>query len=82
MELSKLSGRAVLAALALGLIQGCTASPQKAAAGDKSFSEEVTTELYSTRVYLTGSRIARKVDLRKPLEDQSPQPLKVVKVSK
>ena len=82
MDLSKLSVRTALAALALGLIQGCTALPEKAAAGDESFSEQVTTEMYSRYVYLTGSRIPRKVDLRRPIEDQSPSPMKVVQHAK
>jgi hypothetical protein len=81
MDLSKLSVRTAIAALALGLIQGCTALPEKAAAGDKSFSDQVTTEMYTRQVYLTGSRIPRKVDLRRSVEDQSPAPLKVVRVA-
>lgn len=81
MEFNKLGGRTALVALALGLVQGCTALPQKAKA-DQSFSDQVTTEMYTTRVVLTGSRIPRKVDIRKPLDDQSMQPMKVVRVAK
>jgi hypothetical protein len=81
MELSKLSVRAALVALALGLIQGCTALPQQAAAGDESFTDQVTEELYTTRVYMTGSRIPRKVDLRQSVGGQSSQPLKIVRIA-
>jgi hypothetical protein len=82
MELSKLSVRAALTALALGLIQGCTALPQQSVAGDESFMEELTTEIYTTRVYMTGSRIPRNVDLRQSVGAQSAQPLKIVRIAK
>lgn len=82
MDLSKLGVRTAMAALASGLIQGCTALPEKAVGGDASFSEQVTTEMYSTYVYMTGSRIPRKVDLRRRLDDQSTQPLKVVRFAR
>jgi hypothetical protein len=82
MELSKLGVRAALATLALGLIQGCTALPQSAVAGEESFTEQVTTELYTTRVYMTGSRIPRNVDLRRSVGSQSAQPLKIVHIAK
>jgi hypothetical protein len=82
MELAKLTGRAALLALAFGLIQGCTALPQKAVAGDESIVDQVTEEMYTRQVYITGSRIPRKVDVRRSIEDQSAVPLKVVRVSK
>jgi hypothetical protein len=82
MDLSKVSVRTAIAVLASGLVQACTALPEKSVAGEGSFSEEVTTEMYTRYVYLTGSRIPRKVDLRRSVEDQSPAPLKVVRVAK
>ena len=82
MELKKLGGRTALVAFALGLVQGCTALPQKAKADDESFAEQVTTEMYTTQVVLTGSRIPRKVDVRRPVDDQSMHPMKVVRVAK
>jgi hypothetical protein len=81
MELARLTGRAALVTLAFGLMQGCTALPQKAVAGEESILDQVTEEMYTREVYLTGSRIPRKVDVRRSIEDQSAVPLKVVKVS-
>jgi hypothetical protein len=82
MDLAKLSVLTAVAALAVGLIQGCSANPQKAVAGDESFSDQVTTEMYTRHVYMTGSRIPRKVDMRRSVENQSPAPLKVIKAAR
>jgi hypothetical protein len=80
MEMSKTGVRVALTALAFGLVQGCTALPHSAAAGAESFTEEVTRELYTSRVYMTGSRIPRKVDARRSMAEQSTQPLRVLHI--
>ncbi len=81
MDYSKVSVRAALVALAFGLIQGCTALPNKAAASDELNADSVYKQLYTTHVYITGSRLPRKVDARKPLSDASMHPIRVIKVA-
>ena len=80
MEFSKLGVRAALTVLAFGLVQGCTALRQSAAPGAESFTEQVTKELYTSRVYMTGSRIPRKVDARRSMAEQSTQPMRVLHI--
>jgi hypothetical protein len=77
MRSSRLMVRASLIALAFGLLQGCAGPRQKSP--EVSLSEEVVQQLYTRRMYITGSRIARSVDVRKSLETTGAQPLKVVK---
>ncbi|MGQ0835118.1 MAG: hypothetical protein ACT4O5_09405 [Gammaproteobacteria bacterium] len=78
MGISKLMVRASLVGLAFGLVQGCT-TVRDPIADD---SVRVVESLYKSRVYITGSRIPRLIDARKPIETQSPQPVKVVRVSR
>ena len=80
MDYSKLSVRAALVALAFGLVQGCTALPNKAAASDELNADSVYRQLYTTRVYITGSRLPRKADARRSMSEVSMQPLRVMKI--
>jgi hypothetical protein len=73
---SKLMVRAGLVGLAFGLIQGCTALAPRPA--DESVTETVVDGLYTKRVYMTGSRIPKVIDVRKSIEMQSAQPMKII----
>jgi hypothetical protein len=78
MRSSRLMVRASVIALAFGLLQGCAAHREQTA--EASMTDKVMDHLYTKRMRITGSRIARRVDLRRPIEVQGSQAMKVVKV--
>jgi hypothetical protein len=80
MHYSKLMLRASAIALVFGALQGCSGVP--AAPADDEFAVDVIEELYSSTVYITGSRIPRKVDVRRSAADYTTAQLIVVKAAR
>jgi hypothetical protein len=79
---SKLAVRAALTGLACGFVQGCIATPERAAAEEGSVADSVLTSMYQEERYVTGSRIPKVIDQRISVEAQSAEPLKIVKPSR
>jgi hypothetical protein len=71
---------ALIAALALGLMQGCAWLPNRAAAANGADSEAIVKDMYKRDMYITGSRIPRRVDARKSAAEISTAPMRVIKV--
>ena len=76
----RLTGAALLAAFACGLVQGCTATaPRTSAKADGvSISGSVLTAMYAEERYVTGSRIAHTIDRRVSVNVQSSTPIVIV----
>lgn len=81
MVTSKLALRAVLTGIACGLVQGCMATPERAA-HEGSVADSVLTSMYQEERYITGSRLPKVIDRRVSLESQSAEPIRVVKPSR